>query len=232
MCGRFTLTSNLDELQGRFGFLSESTSLEPRYNAAPTDQVLTVTNDGNRRGEMMRWGLVPSWAKDLKSGARMINAVSETAASKPAFRAAFRKRRCLVLADGFFEWRKEGKARFPQYIFQKSGEPMALAGLWELWKSDAGEWIRSCTILTTTPNSFIEPVHNRMPVILSAETEALWLDPVTEDAETLQRLLIPAPSESLDSYEVSSLVNNVRNKGADCLKRVDDAAPSEERLFS
>jgi putative SOS response-associated peptidase YedK len=235
VCGRFTLVSNISELQGRFGFLSEYTSLEPRYNIAPTDQVLTVTNDGYRKGEMMRWGLVPSWAKDLKVGSRMINAVSETAAAKPAFRTAFRKRRCLVLASGFYEWKKDGKTRIPQYIFLKSGEPMAFAGLWELWKSPAGEWVRSCSILTTAANSFIEPVHNRMPVILSAETEALWLDPVTGDPETLQRLLIPAPPESLDFYAVSGEVNNVGNKGPECLAPAFPAAAAaqiEARLFS
>ena len=235
MCGRYALVANISELQERFGFVSEDASLEPRYNIAPTDPVLTVTNDGRRRGEMMRWGLVPSWAKDAKVGSRMINAVSETAAAKPAFRAAFRKRRCLVLASGFYEWRKDGRTRTPLYFSLKSGEPMAFAGLWELWKSPAGEWVRSCSILTTAANSFIEPVHNRMPVILSAETEALWLDPVTGDPETLQRLLIPAPSESLDFYAVSGEVNNVGNKGPECLAPAFPAAAAaqiEARLFS
>ena len=127
MCGRFTLISNISELQLRFGFAMEPAEVQPRYNIAPTQQVLAVVNDGERRGEMMRWGLVPSWAKDVKIGNRMINAVSETAATKPAFRSAFRRRRCLVLADGFFEWRKEGKQRVPLYFSQKSGEPMAFA---------------------------------------------------------------------------------------------------------
>ena len=231
MCGRFTLVSNISELQGRFGFVVEPTALEPRYNIAPTQSVLTVVNGGTRRGEMMRWGLVPPWAKDIKIGSRMINAVSETAAAKPAFRSAFQRRRCLVLADGFFEWRREGKQRVPLYIFQKSGEPMAFAGLWESWQSPQGEWIRSCAILTTAANEFMAQAHHRMPVILSAETEPLWLDPLTEAPAILEPLLISAPAESLGAREVSPLVNNVRNDGPGCIA----AAPSptrEVRLFS
>ena len=230
MCGRFTLISNIGELQLRFGFVMEPPETQPRYNIAPTQKVLTVVNDGERRGELMRWGLVPSWAKDVKIGNRMINAVSETAASKPSFRSAFRRRRCLVLADGFFEWRKEGKQRVPLYFSQKSGEPMAFAGLWENWQSPEGEWIRSCTILTTAANSFIEPIHNRMPVILSAETEPLWLDPLTDTPANLEPLLLPAPPELLDAAEVSPTVNNVRNHGPDCIAPV--TMPEEVRLFS
>ena len=231
MCGRYTLISNICELQGRFGFVMDSPAPAPRYNIAPAQPVLAVVNDGERRGDMMRWGLVPSWAKDIKIGARMINAVSETAATKPAFRSAFRRRRCLVLADGFYEWRKEGKQRVPMYFYQKSGEPMALAGLWETWKSPEGELVRSCAILTTAANSFIEPVHHRMPVILSAETEPLWLDPMTETPGTLEPLLLPAPPELLDVREVSPTVNNVRNDGPDCIAAVPPH-PEEVRLFS
>jgi len=240
MCGRFTLTSNLDEVQGRFGFLSEFTDSEffehgPRYNIAPTQPVLTVTNDGQRRGEVMRWGLVPFWAKDLKVGARMINAVGETIATKPAFRAAFKKRRCLVLADGFYEWKKEGKRRLPSYIYAKSGEPMAFAGLWETWKSPEGSVIQSCTIITTSANSLIEPLHNRMPAILSNETQALWLDPLTEDPKVLEPLLIPAPAEVLTSHPVAETVNSVKNQGQELIlplsENRDEAAP-DGRLFS
>ena len=236
MCGRFTLISSVSDLQLKFGFAMEASEISPRYNVAPTQQVLTVVNDGEKRGELMRWGLVPSWAKDVKVGSRMINAVSETAATKPAFRSAFRRRRCLVLADGFYEWRQEGKQRIPLYFSQKSGEPMAFAGLWENWKSPDGEWIRSCTILTTAANSFIEPVHNRMPVILSAETEPLWLDPLTETPDNLQPLLLPAPPESLDAREVSPTVNNVRNDHPGCIDAVtqdgQDTSTTEVRLFS
>ena len=239
MCGRFTLTSNLDELQGRFGFLSQFTDPVffehgPRYNIAPTQPVLTVTNDGLRRGEVMRWGLVPFWAKDLKVGARMINAVGETVATKPAFRAAFKKRRCLVLADGFYEWRKEDKSKIPSYIYARNGEPMAFAGLWETWKSPEGQVVQSCTIITTEANSFIQQLHNRMPVILSDETQALWLDPLTEDPKTLEPLLVPAPIELLTSHEVSATVNSVRNQGPECILPVAEqsADPHDDgRLF-
>ena len=232
MCGRYALISNISQLQGRFGFVMDSPAPEPRYNIAPTQSVLTVVNDGARRGEVMRWGLIPSWAKDIKIGSRMINAVSETAAAKPAFRSAFRRRRCLVLADGFYEWRREGKGkqRAPVYFYRKSGEPMAFAGLWESWQSPTGEHIRSCAILTTAANQFMAQVHHRMPVILSAETEPLWLDPLTETPDTLEPLLIPAPPELLDAREVSPTVNNVRNDNPGCIAPA--APPQEVRLFS
>ena len=217
MCGRYVLESDLDFLQGRFSFDDHRLEFRPRYNIAPTQQVLTITNDGQRRAEFMRWGLIPFWAKDPKIGYRMINAVGEIAATKPAFRAAFKKRRCLIPADGFFEWRKEGKQKVPTYIFLKSRKPFAFAGLWESWKSPDGETIRSCTIVTTKPNEFIEPIHNRMPVILSEETEALWLDPMTEEADTLSALLIPSPAELMEAYEVSNFVNYAKNEGRECV---------------
>ncbi|MEE8465170.1 MAG: SOS response-associated peptidase [Dehalococcoidia bacterium] len=227
MCGRFTLTSNLDDLQGRFGFLSEFTDSQffehgPRYNIAPTQPVLTVTNDGQRRGEVMRWGLVPFWSKDLKAGTRMINAVGETVSTKPAFRAAFKKRRCLVLADGFYEWRKEGKRKIPSYIYARNGDPLAFAGLWETWKSPEGPVVQTCTIITTAANSFIQPIHNRMPVILSEETQALWLDPLTSDPKILEPLLIPAPIELLTSHPVRDTVNSVKNQGPECILPLPD----------
>jgi putative SOS response-associated peptidase YedK len=218
MCGRFTLVTNMDELQSRFGFEARDMEHQPRYNIAPSQQVLTVVNDGQRRAETMRWGLIPFWAQDPKIGYRMINAVGETAAAKPAFRAAFKRRRCLVLADGFFEWRKEGKSKIPNYIFLRSHEPFAFAGLWETWKSPEGETIRSCSIVTTKPNDFIAPIHNRMPVILSQETEPLWLDPMTEETDTLTPLLTPSPAEWLDSYVVSSVVNSPKNSGRECIE--------------
>lgn len=225
MCGRFTLTSNMDDLQGRFGFEARDLVFRPSYNIAPTQLVLAVTNDGQRRAELMRWGLIPFWAKDIKIGYRMINAVGETAATKPAFRAAFKKRRCLILADGFFEWRKDGKEKIPTYIFLKSREPFAFAGLWETWKSPEGETVKSCTILTTKPNEFMEPIHNRMPVILSGETEALWLDPMTEEPDALQPLIQPAPAELMESRIVSSLVNSPKNNSPECVVPITGGLP-------
>ena len=182
MCGRFTLTSSPEELARRFG-LDDAAELVPRYNIAPGQDVLAVRADadGRRRADGLRWGLVPPWAPDPSVGSRMINAKGETLAEKSSFRNAFKKRRCLVLADGFYEWRKEGKDKIPTYIFQKSREPFAFAGLWETWKSPEDEVIRSCTIITTEPNAYMSPIHNRMPVLLSEEAEALWLDPMTEE---------------------------------------------------
>ena len=147
----------------------------------------------------------------------MIYAVGETVSTKPAFRTAFRKRRCLVLANGFYEWRKDGKRRLPTYIYPKSGEPIAFAGLWETWKSPEGLLIRSCTIITTSANSFIETLHTRMPVILSDETQALWLDPLTEDTTNLEPLLIPAPDKFLASHPVNGTVNSVKNQGPELI---------------
>lgn len=218
MCGRFVFYTDPQFLREQYGFDDGPIEFRPRYNIAPTQQVVTITNDGTRRAENMRWGLVPFWAKDLKIGSRMINAVGETVATKPAFRAAFKKRRCLILADGFFEWRKDGKDKIPNYIFLKSQKTFAFAGLWETWKSPEGETVKSCTIVTTSPNEFIKPIHNRMPVILSDETEALWLDPLTEDASVLMPLLIASPSELMDSHPVSSYVNSTRNEGPECIK--------------
>ena len=168
----------------------------------------------------MRWGLVPFWTKDLSVGYRMINAKSETLALRPAFRTAYRKRRCLILADGFFEWKKDGKAKIPMYIFLKSHEPFAIAGLWESWTAPSGDTIRSCTIITTEPNSFIESIHNRMPVILPEEAEALWLDPLTEDPDLLKPLLLPLPAGSMESYPVSTLVNSPKNATPECIDLV------------
>jgi len=210
----------MEFLQQRFKFATSDLDYKPRYNIAPTQDVLTVINNGERHAQFMRWGLVPFWAKELKIGSRMINAKAETLAEKASFRNAFKKRRCLVPADGFYEWRKEGKEKIPTYIFQKSREPFAFAGLWETWKSPEDEVVRSCTIVTTEPNSFVEPIHNRMPVMLSEEAEALWLDPLTEDPAVLKQLLVPFPPELMDSYPVSTLVNSPRNQGKEIIEPV------------
>ena len=220
MCGRFVFYSDPQFLREQYGFDEGPIEFRPQYNIAPTQQVVTVTNDGTRRAELMRWGLIPSWAKDPKIGSRMINTVGETAATKPAFRVAYKKRRCLILADGFFEWKKEENEKIPTYIFLKSRAVFAFAGLWENWKSPSGEWVRSCTIITTKPNAFMDPIHNRMPVILSEETEPLWLDPVTEDPDILQPLLLPSPAEEMESYQVSTYVNSPHNQGPECIKPV------------
>ena len=174
MCGRFTLSISLAELQLRFSFPADDIEHPERYNIAPTQTVLTVVNQGQEQNlaEYMRWGLVPSWAKDISIGSRMINARAETIAEKPSFKRALQKRRCLVLSDGFYEWKRTGKDKQPMYIGLESGEPFGMAGLWEAWKSPDGEWLHSCTIITTEPNSLMESIHNRMPVILPRDSVA------------------------------------------------------------
>ena len=167
----------------------------------------------------MKWGLIPFWAKDLSIGNRMINARAETVAENRVFRQAFEKRRCLVIADGFYEWMRVGKGKLPMRIILKSGEPFGLAGLWETWKSPKGESVQSCTIITTTPNEVMAPIHNRMPVILTREAEGIWLDPEQSDKNILQELLAPYEAEAMEAYEVSPLVNSPHNDTPDLIAR-------------
>jgi putative SOS response-associated peptidase YedK len=221
MCGRFTLTSDLDRLTEHFAFRATNLSYTPRYNIAPSQPVLTLIDAQERRAGFLRWGLVPSWAKDPSIGDRMINARAETVAEKPSFRRALQKRRCLVLSDGFYEWRKEGKKKTPLFIALKSQEPFGFAGLWETWKSSTGEVMHSCTIITTTPNTLMESIHNRMPVILPRAAEEAWLDRTVEDPQSLLRLLAPYPAEEMVAYPVSQLVNSPRNDTPACIEPVD-----------
>src|SRR5262245_17441469 len=210
MCGRFTLTTELDQIEERFSFhRSAKVSFTTRYNIAPSQSVLTVRVDGTeRRAEFFRWGLIPSWAKEEAIGNRMINARAETLAEKPSFKRALQKRRCLIVADGFYEWKAEGKKKTPMFISLKSHEPFGFAGLWETWKTPQGEAIHSCTIITTTPNTLMEQIHNRMPVILSREAETAWLDHTIDDPQKLLSLLQPYPDKEMTAYEVSLLVNS------------------------
>jgi putative SOS response-associated peptidase YedK len=183
--------------------------------------VLTVLDaDDGRRAGFLRWGLIPSWAKEPSIGDRMINARAETVAEKPSFRRALQKRRCLILADGFYEWRAEGKRKTPMFISLASREPFGFAGLWESWRSPTGETVRSCTIITTAPNALMESIHNRMPVILPREVEARWLDRSIEDPARLLPLLAPYPAGEMDAYEVAALVNSPRNDSPACIAPV------------
>ena len=212
MCGRYSLTSDLDTLQLRFQFQARDLAYEPRYNVAPTQEVLTVTSDGSENhAQFMKWGLIPFWAKDASIGSRMINARAETVVEKLGYREAFQERRCLVIADGFYEWRREGKLKTPMRIVLKNGEPFGFAGLWETWKNQDGERIRSCTIITTVPNALMEPIHDRMPVMLPREAEELWLDPSNKDTAELRELLIPYDPSDMEAYRVSDLVNKYQN---------------------
>ncbi len=218
MCGRYSQTKDIETLQGRFKIELDDNVYVPRYNIAPTQNVLTVVPGDNQNiGQYMKWGLIPSWAKDISIGQKMINARAETLAEKPAFRNALRKRRCLVLADGFYEWKHERSRKVPMRIHLRGNEPFAFAGLYETWKSPTGEVILSCTIITTTPNELMATIHNRMPVILSPDTESLWLDQSLDDPLFLQQLLSPYLTEAMDAYQVSSLVNSPRFDTPDCI---------------
>lgn len=220
MCGRFSLISDLSELQLRFDFENPLTDYVPRFNISPTQDVLTVHwEDGHNVGKYMRWGLIPSWAKDKSIGNRAINARAETLAERPMFRTAFRRRRCLILADGFYEWTGKGKARQPMRILLATGQPFAFAGLWESWTSPEGETIHSCTIVTTTPNDIMRPIHDRMPVILPPERESAWLDHSIEDSAMLSSLLTPYPPDTMEAYSVSTLVNSPANDTPDVILR-------------
>ena len=224
MCGRYSLVADMSELALRFDFEGGGETRPPRFNIAPTQEVLAVTRDaGDSRNaaRAMRWGLIPFWAKDPSIGNRMINARAETVDTSPAFRRAFERRRCLVVADGFYEWLKVGKDRVPMRVSLSSGEPFAFAGLWETWRSPDGQPVASCTIITTTPNAVMEPVHNRMPVILPRDAEGVWLDATgAHSTAELKELLAPYAGPDLEVYEVSKLVNSPRNDTPEVLARV------------
>jgi putative SOS response-associated peptidase YedK len=220
MCGRFTLTVDPSELQQAFPWVDVPDGIKPRYNIAPTQPVAIVPNDGSNRLNYYVWGLIPSWAKDPGIGNRLINARAETLAEKPSFRTAFRRRRCLILADGFYEWQSspESKLKTPMFIHLKDKQPFAFAGLWELWFAPDGSEVRSCTIITTAPNSLMEPIHNRMPVILLPDAYQRWLDPGEQAPSRLQDLLRPYPAVEMAAYPVSRRVNNPANDTVDCIK--------------
>ncbi len=222
MCGRFVRFSSWADLRGTLTLLS-STELGPNYNVAPTQQVLVARErDGILSGVAMRWGLIPSWAKDKKIA--QINARADTAATKPMFRAAFKKRRCLILADGYYEWKKAGAKKQPYLYRMKNEQPFTFAGLWETW-SDEGEPIESCTILTTDANDLAKAVHDRMPVILAGEDALAWLDPAVDDPAKLTSLLLPFAPEKMTCYPVDVLVNSVKNNSPACIVPIGQSPP-------
>lgn len=227
MCGRFTLSLSAETLAAFFG-VEEIKDLDTRFNIAPTQNVVAVIkNQNSDRLEIchLHWGLIPSWAKDTSMAAKLINARAETVAEKPAFRVAFKHRRCLIAADGFFEWQKQGTKKQPFYFRVKDGEPFAFAGLWERWSSPDGKEIDSCTILTTTANELVQPVHERMPMILSPEDDDLWLNPQISTDEQLQPLLKPYPAAAMTVYPVSTKVNNSRYDHPDCIQPMNRINP-------
>jgi putative SOS response-associated peptidase YedK len=221
MCGRFALTVELDALMEAFPGFTLPQNLSPRYNIAPTQPVPVIPNDDEQQVKLFRWGLIPFWAKDPTIGNRMINARAETLAQKPSFKTAYQRRRCLVLTDGFYEWRKEAgrRTKTPYFIQLSSGKPFAFAGLWEVWKQEDSP-IYSCTIITTKPNAVVAPIHNRMPVVLPPSAYDRWLDPDEHHTETLQPLLKPYPASDMVAYEVSTVVNNPSNDVPECVEPV------------
>jgi putative SOS response-associated peptidase YedK len=213
MCGRFTLTVNPAEVQEAFSTYTFPQQFAPRFNIAPTQPVLVIPNDDQNTADFFVWGLIPMWAKDPSIGNRMINARAETLEEKPAFRGSLKYKRCLVLADGFYEWKaSEGKkAKTPFFIHMKDRKPFAFAGLWDSWNSPDGSLVRSCTIITTEPNELTSIIHNRMPVILHPRDYARWLDPSPQTPDQLKPLLKPFPADLMNAYPVSPLVNTPAN---------------------
>ena len=223
MCGRFTLTAEFHEIIDRFAIEAAIADelYQESYNVAPSQSVLSVINDGekNRLG-YLKWGLIPSWSKDEKIGSKLINARGETLAEKPSFRDAFRKRRCLVLADSFYEWEcYENGTKIPMRIRLKSNEVFAMAGIWERWKK-GNDTIFTCTVITTSPNKLMSDIHDRMPVILHKDDEQTWLNPKVQDSQLLSQYLQPFPQELMEAYEVSSLVNSPKNNQPQCIEKI------------
>jgi putative SOS response-associated peptidase YedK len=222
MCGRFTITLEAADLQQDLGVAEMPGDWQPRYNVAPTQPVAAVVDAATRRAEWLKWGLIPSWAKDPSIGSRLINARSETIAEKPSFRSAFSKRRCLILADGFYEWKRQPDQKGlsqPYYFHRTDRKPFAFAGLWEIWKPAEGDFIRSCTIITCAANEVVSSVHERMPVILSGEQMWKWLEPGSP--ETLMGFLQPYPAKGMSAYAISKAVNDANRESPDLVKGLD-----------
>ncbi len=218
MCGRFALKAPPRTIQQHFG-LPETVDLSPRYNIAPSQDVAVIrhlSGRGYRQLDMLRWGLIPGWAKDMKISYRMINARAETLAQKPAFRTAFKKRRCIIAADGFYEWLHSGKTKQPFFVHMKNSAVFGFAGLWESWNSPEGSIVESCTVITTSANDLVRKIHDRMPVILHSARYEAWLQDSTK-VETLQQLLMPYPAAEMEIYRVSSEVNSPKNDTMECI---------------
>lgn len=221
MCGRFALKAPPRTIQEHFQ-LPETIELPKRYNIAPSQNIAVVRSlpgQGARQLDMLRWGLVPSWAKDLKIGYKMINARSETLAQKPSFRAPFKNKRCLIVADGFYEWKRSGKVKQPYYIHLAGNSVLAFAGLWESWHSPDGQIIESCTIITTIANRLVSEIHDRMPVILPPGQYETWLQN-SSPGTALHRLLVPYPDDEMEVYQVGQAVNSPKNETPECVEPI------------
>lgn len=222
MCGRFTLFTDIEEIKERFDIQgSFDEEYQFSYNIAPSQSVLSVINDGvrNRLG-YLRWGLIPFWAKDEKAGYKMINARAETIDEKASFRNAYKKKRCLIIADSFYEWKKTPERKIPMRIKLKNHAPFGMAGLWESWKSPEGISIYSCSVITTVPNELMTSIHDRMPVILKPEDEKDWLNPSINDPAYLQRYLKSFDSEQMEAFEVSTDVNSTKNNTPNLIQQI------------
>ncbi|MEN7436429.1 SOS response-associated peptidase [Bacillus velezensis] len=222
MCGRFTLFSEFDDIIEQFNidqFLSEN-EYHPSYNVAPSQNILTIINDGsNNRMGKLRWGLIPPWSKDEKIGYKMINARAETLPEKPSFRKPLVSKRCIIPADSFYEWKRlDSKTKIPMRIKLKSSNLFAFAGLYEKWNTSEGNPLYTCTIITTKPNELMEDIHDRMPVILTDESEKEWLNPKNTDPDYLQSLLLPYDSDDMEAYQVSPLVNSPKNNSPELIE--------------
>ena len=229
MCGRYTLTADAKAIQQAFDLDNITANLQPRYNIAPSQSVAVISNQNPKELTYMKWGFVPSWSQDPATGNKMINARSETAAEKPAFRSAFKRRRCLIPADGFFEWTTQDKKRVPMYIHLEDHAVFGFAGLWDVWQGPDGSELQTCTILTTEPNDLIRPLHHRMAVILDPDTYDLWLSPDELPADMLMPLMTAYPSEKMRVYEVSTQVNRPANDNPSVIEPFN--SPRQQSLF-
>ena len=223
MCGRFTLTVDPAELQDTFTDYIFPSRFTPRFNIAPSQPVLAIPNDGANTANFFIWGLIPMWAKDPSIGNRLINARGETVAEKPSFRGSFKYKRCLILADGFYEWKTFGnrKTKTPYFIYMKDRKPFALAGLWDSWEGADGSSIKTCTIITTRANELMESLHDRMPVILHPRDYKKWLDTSPQTPENLLPLIKPYPADIMSAYAVSTLVNKPANDSPELVVPLD-----------
>jgi putative SOS response-associated peptidase YedK len=234
MCGRYRLSRRKQIIEEQFETQPWDDDWSPRFNVAPTQPVPVIRQNPKepiRELSLMRWGLIPSWAKDTSGAARMINARSETAHTLPAFREAMRLRRCLVPADGFYEWQRRGSAKQPFCFEVGHGELFAFGGLWERWHDPSGQWVKSCTILTTTPNALTSTVHDRMPVILRKDDYDVWLDPGMQNVAAISELLKPYDARLMRCYPVSTRINHVANDDEECSQPAE-ITEAQNRLFA
>ncbi|MBM7645894.1 putative SOS response-associated peptidase YedK [Scopulibacillus daqui] len=220
MCGRFTFVHELNDLFAYYNIAQIDLPFDKRYNIAPSQNVLAVVNDGNNnRIGYLKWGLIPAWTKDPKAGYKMINARAETIDEKPAYRRLLKRRRCIIPADSFFEWRKANDKKIPMRIKMKDDSIFSFAGLWDRWENN-GQMIQSCTIITTAPNDLMKNIHDRMPAILSKDAESAWLDRSIDDEDCLKSLLTPYDANQMEAYEVSTLVNSPKNDVEEVIEKV------------